>query len=96
MTYSVEIGETEVLWGRRGSTVTCYIVDGARDNEFSEFYDALAAAVSECYCELSDAWIEKVQYVNDYGEQPRTTVEEWRVKFSMEDGVMTFTLEHVK
>jgi len=71
-------------------------VNGARDQEFSEFYDALAEAVSECYCELADSWIEKVQYVNDYGEQPRTIVEEWRVRFSKESGFMTFTLEQEK
>lgn len=91
MSYTTELSEAEILWGRRGRVITCYVVDGAK--EFSEFYDALGEAVSECYCEYADSWIEKVQYANDYGEQPRTTVAEWCVRFSRDGDKTTFTLE---
>jgi predicted Ser/Thr protein kinase len=89
----IPIYETEILWGRRGKVITVYTVDGASDKEFSEFYDALGEAVSECYCELIPSTIQKLEYINDYGEQPRTVVDEWLVKVDRSNGKMTFTLE---
>lgn len=89
----IPIHETEILWGRRGKIITVYTVDGASDEEFSEFHDALGEAVSECYCELIPSSIQELQYVNDYGEQPRTKVNEWMVKVEGVNGKMIFTLE---
>jgi len=88
----IPIYETEILWGRKGKVITVYTVDGGSE-EFGEFYDALGEAVSECYCELIPSSIQKLEYINDYGEQPRTVVDEWLVKVDRSNGKMTFTIE---
>jgi len=53
----------------------------------------LGEAVSECYRELTPSTIQKLEYINDYGEQPRTVVEEWTVVVEKGNGKMTFTIE---
>jgi hypothetical protein len=88
----IPLYETEILWGRKGKVITVYTADGG-SKEFGEFYDALGEAVSECYCELTPSTIQKLEYINDYGEQPKTVVEEWTVVVEKGNGKMTFTIE---
>jgi len=89
----IPLYETEILWGRRGKVITVYTVDGGSDKEFGEFYDALGEAVSECYRELNPSTIQKLEYINDYGEQPKTKVAEWSVRVGHGKGKVTFTIE---
>jgi len=53
----------------------------------------LGKAVSECYRELIPSTIQKLDYINDYGEQPRTKVAEWSVRVEHGKGKVTFTIE---
>jgi len=88
----IPLYEEEILWGRRGKTIIVYTVNG-NAVEFNDFCVALGKAVSECYCDLIPSTIQKLEYINDYGEQPRTKVAEWLVKVEHGKGKVTFTIE---